>query len=81
MNIERESPNIDKLSIPRIPKLASMAANYWESTQRKHWQFTREQLEDLRKKLDDEDQNLVQMYPLPQQRHLSIFFNQRESLL
>lgn len=54
-----------------------MAANYWESTQRRHWQFTRQQLEDLRKKLEDEDQNLVQMYPLPQVRHLSIYFNQR----
>ncbi|PQE27701.1 hypothetical protein CJF30_00008010 [Rutstroemia sp. NJR-2017a BBW] len=61
-----------------------MAANYWEtnadvcqSTQRKYWQFTREQLEDLRSKLEDEDQNLVQMYPLPQLRHLSIYFNQR----
>ncbi|KAE9380459.1 C/H/G cyclin [Stipitochalara longipes BDJ] len=53
-----------------------MAANYWESTQRRNWQFTREQLEDLRKKLEDEDQNLVQMYPLPAVRHLSIYFNQ-----
>jgi cyclin C len=58
-----------------------MAANYWESTQRRHWQFTRQQLEDLRKKLEDEDQNLVQMYPLPQLRHLSIYFNQRGCLL
>lgn len=56
-----------------------MAANYWESTQRRNWQFTREQLEDLRKKLEDEDQNLVQMYPLPCVRHLSIYFNQRKS--
>src|SRR3954470_12106028 len=54
-----------------------MAANYWESTQRRHWQFTRQQLEELRKKLEDEDQNLVQMYPLAQLRHLSIYFNQR----
>ncbi|TVY59072.1 RNA polymerase II holoenzyme cyclin-like subunit [Lachnellula cervina] len=54
-----------------------MAANYWESTQRRHWQSTREQLEDLRKKLEDEDQNLVQMYPLAQLRHLSIYFNQQ----
>jgi cyclin C len=54
-----------------------MAANYWESTQRKHWQFTRQQLAELRKKLEGEDQNLVQMYALPQVRHLSIYFNQR----
>lgn len=55
-----------------------MAANYWESTQRRHWQFTKFQLAERRQKLEDEDQNLVQMYPLPELRHLSIFFNQRE---
>ena len=55
-----------------------MAATYWESTQRRYWQFTRGQLDDLRKKLEDDDQNLVQMYPLPQLRHLSIYFNQRK---
>ncbi|KAH8601306.1 RNA polymerase II holoenzyme cyclin-like subunit [Bisporella sp. PMI_857] len=54
-----------------------MAANYWESTQRRHWQFTREQLADLRKKLEEEELNLVQMFPLPQIRHLSIYFNQQ----
>ncbi|ESZ96758.1 cyclin-C [Sclerotinia borealis F-4128] len=58
-----------------------MAANYWESSQRKHWQFTREQLEDLRSKLEDEDQALVQAYPLPQLRHLSIYFNQQMTRL
>ena len=54
-----------------------MAANYWESTQRKNWQFTRSQLEDLRQSLEDEDPNLVQMYPLSEVRQLSIYFNQR----
>jgi len=54
-----------------------MAANYWESSQRKHWQFSKEKLAVLRKKLEDEDQNLVQAYPLPQLRHLSIYFNQQ----
>jgi cyclin C len=56
-----------------------MAANYWESSQRRYWQFTREELEELRRKLEDEDPNLVQGYPLPQLRHLSIYVNQRES--
>lgn len=55
-----------------------MAANYWESTQRKHWQFTKEQLASMRQKLEDEDPNLVQSFGLPQLRHLNIFFNQRE---
>lgn len=54
-----------------------MAANYWESTQRRNWQYTREQLAELRKKLEDEEPNLVQMYPLPQIRHMSIYFNQQ----
>ncbi|KAG9228402.1 cyclin-C [Amylocarpus encephaloides] len=54
-----------------------MAANYWESSQRRHWLFTREQLDDLRKKLEDQGQDLVQGYPLPQLRHLSIYFNQQ----
>lgn len=58
-----------------------MAANYWESTQRKHWQFTKEQLAAMRQKLEDEDPGLVQSFGLPQLRHLNIFFNQRKHLL
>ncbi|KAB5585274.1 cyclin-C [Coniochaeta sp. 2T2.1] len=54
-----------------------MAANYWESTQRKHWQFTKVQLATMRQKLEDEDPNLVHAYPLPQLRHLNIYFNQQ----
>lgn len=56
-----------------------MAANYWESTQRRYWQFTKEELAQLRENLEDEEQNLVHMFPLPQWRHLSIYFNQRRS--
>ncbi|KAJ2899776.1 cyclin-C [Zalerion maritima] len=52
-----------------------MAANYWESSQRRHWTFTKEQLAEKRQALEDADQNLVQMYPLPNARHLGIFFN------
>lgn len=55
-----------------------MAANFWESTQRRYWQFTKPELEELRAKLEDDDPSLQQMYPLPAIRHLSIFFNQRE---
>ena len=54
-----------------------MAANYWESTQRHHWQFSRASLSDVRQKLEDEDQALVQHYSLPERRLLSIFYNQR----
>ena len=54
-----------------------MAANYWASTQRRHWQFSRETLAEIRQKLEDDDRALVQQYPLPDRRLLSQFFNQR----
>ena len=56
-----------------------MAANYWVSTQRRHWQFTREGLADIRRDLEKTDDSLVQQYGLPDRRLLSIFFNQRRS--
>lgn len=56
-----------------------MSANYWESTQRKHWLFTKEQLGAMRQKLEDDNAELVRMFPLPQPRHLAIYFNQRAS--
>ena len=56
-----------------------MAANYWDSTQRKYWQFTKPELADLRRKLEDEGKTLVQTYPLPHLRHISIFFNQSKA--
>jgi cyclin C len=55
-----------------------MSANYWESTQRQHWLFTKDQLASMRQKLDDDSAEWVRSYPLPEQRHLAIFFNQRE---
>jgi hypothetical protein len=56
-----------------------MSANYWESTQRQHWLFTKDQLASMRQKLDDDNAEWVKSYPLPEQRHLAIFFNQRAS--
>jgi cyclin C len=58
-----------------------MASNYWESTQRKHWQFSKDELSKMRQSLEDEESALVQMFPLPQLRHLNIYFNQRRSFL
>lgn len=55
-----------------------MAADYWNSTQRRYWQFTKDELAQMRQKLEDEEQNLVQTYPLASWRHLNIFFNQRK---
>ncbi|KAI1353204.1 cyclin domain-containing protein [Xylaria sp. FL0043] len=54
-----------------------MAANYWESTQRRHWQFSKDELAQMREKLEESEQSLVQMFPLPQRRHLNIYFNQQ----
>lgn len=56
-----------------------MSANYWESTQRRNWQFTKDQLAAMRQKLEDDNSELVRMFPLGQPRHLNIYFNQRES--
>jgi cyclin C len=55
-----------------------MASNYWESTQRRFWTFTKQQLALERKKMEEAERNLVSMYPLPDRRHLSIYFYHRE---
>ncbi|KAH6605019.1 rna polymerase ii holoenzyme cyclin-like subunit [Trichoderma cornu-damae] len=57
-----------------------MSANYWESTQRRHWLFTKDELASMRQKLEDDNAELVRMFPLPQPRHMAIYFNQRKSL-
>jgi cyclin C len=56
-----------------------MASSYWESTQRKFWTFTKQQLAFERKKIEESERNLVNMYPLPDRRHLSIYFYHRKS--
>ncbi|XXG97561.1 hypothetical protein Hte_003866 [Hypoxylon texense] len=56
-----------------------MAANYWESTQRRFWQFSKDELAQMREDLEKSEQNLVQAFPLPRRTHLSIFFNQQIS--
>ncbi|KAK4165108.1 RNA polymerase II holoenzyme cyclin-like subunit [Cladorrhinum sp. PSN259] len=58
-----------------------MAANYWESTQRRYWQFSKEELANIRQALEDADPTLVQSFPLPQQRHLNLYFNQQVNRL
>ncbi|KAL8722134.1 MAG: hypothetical protein Q9225_001327 [Loekoesia sp. 1 TL-2023] len=54
-----------------------MAANYWASTQRLYWHFTKTELNDMRQGLENEDRAILQQYPLPDRRLLSIFFNQQ----
>ncbi|OAL50482.1 C/H/G cyclin [Pyrenochaeta sp. DS3sAY3a] len=58
-----------------------MASSYWDSTQRKFWTFTKQQLAFERKKLEETERNLVNMYPLPDRRHLSIHFYHQLSKL
>ncbi|KAK2593977.1 RNA polymerase II holoenzyme cyclin-like subunit [Conoideocrella luteorostrata] len=55
-----------------------MSANYWDSTQRRHWLFSKDQLASMRQRLDDDNADLVRMFPLPQPRHLAIYFNQQD---
>ena len=50
-----------------------MAANYWNSTQRQHWSFSRERLAVLRQALDDRDSHAVTQYPLPDLRLIFIY--------
>jgi len=54
-----------------------MAANYWLSSQRLQWQMTRDQLQELRDKLEEEDvkKGLVTAYPLPDYRVLNIYYH------
>jgi cyclin C len=55
-----------------------MAANYWASTQRKNWLFTRERLAEIRENFKEKDKASHTQFPLPDQRLLNIYFNQRK---
>ncbi|KAE9966171.1 hypothetical protein BLS_009517 [Venturia inaequalis] len=52
-----------------------MAANYWNSTQRKYWTFTKKELAEIRKNLEAESGQIVSQYPLPDRRLLNIYFS------
>lgn len=54
-----------------------MAADYWSSTQHRHWLFPHDLLSSRLQNLEDENRQLVQQFPLPERLHLSIFFNSR----
>lgn len=56
-----------------------MAANYWTSTQRRHWLFSREKLTEVRDGMRERDKVTHSQFPLPDQRLLNIYFNQRKS--
>lgn len=55
-----------------------MASSYWDSTQRKYWTFTKQQLALERKKVEEAERGLVNSYPLPDRRLLSIYFYHRK---
>lgn len=54
-----------------------MASNFWASTQRQHWLFDKERLVGIRESLDDQDEQLIPQFPLPDLRHFSIYIDQR----
>lgn len=54
-----------------------MAANYWTSTQRQNWSFTRDKLADLRDELDEQNATVIAQYPVPDRRLFFIFLKDR----
>lgn len=58
-------------------RLSNMAANYWDSTQRTHWTFTKDQLDDMRSQQQQENQELYNKYPLPEPRLMNIYIQQQ----
>ncbi|KAF2456903.1 RNA polymerase II holoenzyme cyclin-like subunit [Lineolata rhizophorae] len=50
-----------------------MAANYWASSQRLHWTFTKPGLAETRRQMEENEKALHKQYPLPEQRLISIF--------
>ncbi|KAK2812966.1 RNA polymerase II holoenzyme cyclin-like subunit [Emmonsiellopsis sp. PD_5] len=54
-----------------------MAANYWASSQRRHWLFERDRLLEVRKHLEEGEKQVIQQYPLPDLRCISIYINQQ----
>ena len=59
-------------------RLSNMAANYWDSTQRTHWTFTKDQLDDIRSQQQQDNQELHSRFPLPESRLMNIYIQQRE---
>lgn len=55
-----------------------MAANYWDSTQSRFWTFTKDELVALREQQQQANTDLVTKYPLPDDRLMNIYFQQRE---
>lgn len=55
-----------------------MAANYWVSTQRRHWMFSREHLAEIRESLWVRDKDSSHQVQLPDMRIINIYFKDRQ---
>src|SRR5438046_562783 len=53
-----------------------MAANYWSSTQRRFWLFTRDSLAEIREEREAQDRGSLSQYPLPDQRLINIYIKE-----
>lgn len=53
-----------------------MAADYWISTQRRFWLFTKDSLADIREEHEISDRTVLQQYPLPDQRLINVYFKE-----
>lgn len=51
-----------------------MAANYWTSTQRRNWQFSRETIAAMRSQLDSIDSSGIKQHPLPDLNLIFAYF-------
>jgi len=54
-----------------------MAANYWTSTQRKHWTVTPEKLTEIRDDLEKQNTKILEQWPYPDRRLMFIFLRDR----
>lgn len=54
-----------------------MAADYWKSSQYKHWTFTRNELADIREEIESQHSALVKAQPFPDRRLMFIFLRDR----
>jgi cyclin C len=53
-----------------------MAANYWTSTQRRFWLFTKESLAEAREEREAQERGTLQQYPLPDNRLVNIYIKE-----
>ncbi|GAM84892.1 hypothetical protein ANO11243_028940 [Dothideomycetidae sp. 11243] len=54
-----------------------MAANYWDSTQARHWIFTKQELADMLDTAQESNRALHARYEMPEKRHVNIFLQQQ----